>query len=424
MLTIPAGEKQMAIPDRFVVTTQAAYNYAASKFFADQQLCMILGLNGKIDEAVLARAVRLTLDLEPVLGCCFVENCGKPFWSRRSDLDHFELCKVSDGGSFNDFVNEAVRADVDPLVMVRVFREDGADIVCVKVNHSACDAGGLKQYVHLLSSVYSMLVAGEECSLKPNFGRRDQTQIFERVKPSKSALHGFPTPTWALPQEPDFERLHSFRVIPKTEFVAMKNYARRRKATITDVLLTAFYRLLFDLNSIGEDKPMINQVSIDLRRYLQGGKAEAICNLSVALYMSLERKRGETFESTLQRVREALNKVKEDSPGVDSARGLEYLYGQGYNGLEKYLSGSAEMGRKFNVTFPLLSNFGVLPDYQFGDLKLMKAYISSPIMYPPGLMPGFSTFNDEMTLSIGYCGQQNSLRIDRFINAYVAELPH
>jgi len=58
----------MAIPNKVKVTAQDAYNYAASKVFADQQLCMVLKLSGMLDEDTLTKAVRITLDLEPVLG--------------------------------------------------------------------------------------------------------------------------------------------------------------------------------------------------------------------------------------------------------------------------------------------------------------------------------------------------------------------
>ena len=74
---------------------------------------------------------------------------------------------------------------------------------------------------------------------------------------------------------------------------------------------------------------MILQVSIDLRRYLPNHKAEAICNLSGALYIALERKNGETFEGTLARVTASMNKLKENYPGLESAAGLEYLFSQG-----------------------------------------------------------------------------------------------
>ena len=168
---------------------------------------------------------------------------------------------------------------------------------------------------------------------------------------------------------------------------------------------------------------MMIQVSIDLRRYLPDRRAEAICNLSGALYVALERVLGEPFEGTLARVAAVMNKLKQDYSGIESAAGLEYLFSQGFMGLEKYLAESAEQGRKYNVTFPLLSNFGVLDGYRFGELHMTKGYITSPIMYPPGFMLGATTFNEEITLSIGYCGTENTKQIKRFLEAYLEELP-
>ncbi len=419
----------MVIPNTFKVTTQDAYNYAASKMFADQQLCMITKLSGMIDENVLGKAVRLTLDLEPVLGCRFVENCGSPFWERRGDLDQINFCLVAETESpeqaISGFVNEAIHADVDPLVALRVFREKEADTVCIKMNHSACDAGGLKEYVWLLSDVYSMLATCGRTSIQPNLGRRDQSQIFERTKDPKTlAMKGFPTPTWAFPQKAGIERLHAFSTISKDQFRTTKQYAHDKKATVNDLLLTALYRTFFAINNIAECKPMIFQVSIDLRRYLPNHKAEAICNLSGAIYLVLKRKNGENFEGTLARVVASMEKLKANHPGLESAAGLEYLFSQGYAGMEKYMVQSAEMGKKYNVTFPLLSNFGVLCDYHFGELQMNSGYISSPIMYQPGFMLGATTFNDEMTLSVGFCGEENIKPVRSFLDTFIAELPN
>ena len=168
---------------------------------------------------------------------------------------------------------------------------------------------------------------------------------------------------------------------------------------------------------------MLIQVSIDLRRYLPDCKAEAICNLSGALYVSLERKLGETFGKTLLRVSELMRKLKEDYPGVESAAGLEYLFSQGFAGMEKYMMQSAELGKKYHVTFPLLSNFGTIDQYNFGDLEILKGCISSPVMYYPGFMLGASTYNGTLTLSIGYCGLENTKQINKFLDAYMEELP-
>ena len=84
---------------------------------------------------------------------------------------------------------------------------------------------------------------------------------------------------------------------------------------------------------------------------------------------------------------------------------------------------AAQTGRKYNVTFPLLSNFGVICNYRFGELHTLKGYVSSPIMYPPGFMLGASTFNGEMMLSVGYCGRENTKQIENFLKTFFAELP-
>ncbi len=418
----------MDVPNKFTVTTQDAYNYAASKVFADQQLCMAIKLNGRLNEDMLAKAVRLSMDFEPVLGCRLVEDSGNPYWERRGDLDQTAICQVVETSlpqkALEAFVNKPIHADVDPLVLAKIFREKTADIVCIKMNHSACDAGGLKEYVSLLSDLYSMLSTCEHSSIQPNLGRRDQSQIFQHIKDSRTlAMKGFPRPTWTLPQKEGNEPLHSFKVIPKSQFEAIKKCAKDKKATVNDVLLTAMYRTLFAINNTKEGNPMMIQVSIDLRRYLPDRRAEAVCNLSGALYVALERKMGEPFEGTLVRVCAAMDKLKEDCPGLESAAGLEYLFSQGFAYMEKYMAESAAQGKKYNVTFPLLSNFGVLSKYHFGELELLNGYITSPIIYQPGFMLGASTFNDAMTLSVGYCGQENTKKVNEFLDDYVAELP-
>jgi NRPS condensation-like uncharacterized protein len=411
------------------VTAQDAYNYAASKAFADQQLCMVLKLSGRLDENVFAKAVRVTLDQEPVLGCRLVENSGNPVWERRSDLDQIKFCSVVETGSpeqaLHDFINKPVHADVDPLIMTGIFREENEDTICVKVNHSACDAGGVKEYVGILAKVYNALCTNRQFSSQPNLGRRDQSQVFEQIKDDlrSRVLKEFPRPTWTFPQKTGSEPLHSFSVIPQAQFEAIKKYAQDKKATVNDVLLTALYRTFFVLNNTADGIPMIHQVSIDLRRYCIGRKAEAICNLSGALYVALERKHDESFEETLERVVTVMNRFKQDYPGIESAAGLEYLFSQGYVKLEKYLVESAELCKKYNVTFPLLSNFGIINEHRFGDLYMTKGYITSPIMYPPGFMLGVSTFNEEMAFSIGYCGQENTKQVNAFLEELIAELP-
>jgi len=67
MSLIGIADVNMTIPKRFNITAQDSYNYLASKEFADQQLCMILKLSGRVDENLFVKAMLLSLDQEPIL---------------------------------------------------------------------------------------------------------------------------------------------------------------------------------------------------------------------------------------------------------------------------------------------------------------------------------------------------------------------
>ena len=119
----------MIIPNQLQVTAQDAYNYVSSKVFADQQLCAVLKFDGETNEEALAKAIRLTLDLEPVLGCRFNENNGNPFWERRQDLDQTKLCTVIEHvqveQALQAFINEPTHADSNPLVTAKIYGSPG-----------------------------------------------------------------------------------------------------------------------------------------------------------------------------------------------------------------------------------------------------------------------------------------------------------
>jgi NRPS condensation-like uncharacterized protein len=245
----------MAVPQRFNVTAQDVYNYLASKVFADQQLCMVLKLSGQVDENSFAKVMRLTLDQEPVLGSRFVENGSNPYWERREDIEQITISALVENSSpeqeIQAFINEAKHADVDPLITSRIFREKKTDTICVKVNHSVCDAGGLKEYVSILSDVYGMSLNNPNYCIKPNLlGRRDQSQVFDSIKDVDSVVPGAgPRPNWIFPQKEGTLPLHSILRLPRERFEAVKKYAHDKKATINDVLLTGLYRAFFEINN-------------------------------------------------------------------------------------------------------------------------------------------------------------------------------
>src|SRR5689334_18119186 len=108
---------------------------------SDGQLRCVLRLNGHLDAERLARAFRLSLDAEPVLGCRFVRHRGRCAWERRADLDCLPLCQTVDCAATDALDHELqhfLLAPMDPMAglvaTARLLRAD-SDTLAVKLHH-------------------------------------------------------------------------------------------------------------------------------------------------------------------------------------------------------------------------------------------------------------------------------------------------
>ncbi len=73
------------IPDRFRAVICDKMSFALMSLM-DYQIHFIAEFNGMLDEERLARAMRLMLDAEPVLGSRFVKHWRAPWWQREEGL--------------------------------------------------------------------------------------------------------------------------------------------------------------------------------------------------------------------------------------------------------------------------------------------------------------------------------------------------
>ena len=117
----------MEIPSAFPITLEDYFVHHFMPLIGDISPKFLVTLDGRIDEDRLRTAVRLSFDVEPILGCRFVERVWRPAWKRREDLDEVALCEVvagSDGGScLAQFLGTPIDVTRDPLVKVMVVRD-------------------------------------------------------------------------------------------------------------------------------------------------------------------------------------------------------------------------------------------------------------------------------------------------------------
>lgn len=399
-------------------------NYLTRYNMANFQIQAIIKLDGRLDFDKLKRAVRLSVDAEPVFGCRFVED-DPPYWKRLDNLDEITFCSLEETDNSDEavmrFLQSSLNMDNDPKVKIKLIRSEQYDILGVKVNQACCDGTGAKEYIQLLSNIYSCIDQEDGTFIpEPKIGgRKDQDRLFKELGITCPELRwnpllDIPKTMWTFPwiqRGGDSIRFAVCR-LPQGSLESIYQYGKSREATVNDLILTAFYRTMFRISKPVYSVPMDISSTVDLRRYLPDHKTEAIRNLSGGFITSIARIMNESFEGTLSRVVNATKKIKDRRTGVNNAMVEEYVEKTSFTYFHDYferMSQTSEISAKFptyigNVCFPGLSNLGYISKslIRFGKNVVTDAYIIPPVIRAPGFLLLASSYNGILTMSIGY----------------------
>jgi len=263
------------------------------------------------------RAVRLTVDAEPILACRWVEHWFRPSWRRRDDLDQAEFCEIRE--SWNSRADVEAFLEVPPDVPLRVLLlRAAADLICIKLDHRAGDGGATKDYAYLLADVYNRLCADPSYEPTPNVdGRRGMRQLRDRFGlGEKLRIFGLGLGTlrrlarttggWKFPR-PQSDALEGAHVtLDAARVRAIRGYALRRRATLSHVLVAALYRAIWHVRPQPSGGPLPITVPADLRRYLPAKRAVGLCNLNGMVVISIDRQSGESLDGAMTQVRDQM----------------------------------------------------------------------------------------------------------------------
>lgn len=432
-------------PDVLPANGHDIYNYVSRYGIGNFHSQAILEFDDKLDFDRLTRAVRMSVDAEPVLGCRFVEG-NPPYWKRLDNLDKVKftsLEEVSDvAPAIQSFLDRPLDMDKDPKIKINLIRSVSQDVLAIKANHACCDGTGIKEYIQLLSYLYSNIDSpSDEIISKPGRrGRKDQDRLFEVFRISDPDAFWIPgsdiyIPTWAFPwKQGTSNSTHIVMCrLPQEQLDKISSYAKARGATINDLILTAYYRAMLRMGQPVYGVPMGINVTIDLRRYLPDKKTEAIRNFSGSANTWISMVENESFGDTLSRVSYMMNEVKNGYPGLQSAIGLERLEKISFKDTLAYYQATSKVGKNMpdcpafygNRCIPALSNLGVISKQliKFGDANVVDYFIIPPVVSAPGLLMVACTYNDVLTLAAGYY-EKTVLRedIERLLNSMKDEL--
>lgn len=429
------GDADPQIPDRFPATVQDLFNYLG-RLWHDGQIRCVVRFAGQVDAARMARAARLTLDAEPVLGCRLVERPFRPYWQRRPDLDTLPLCPVAGGKDLDGQMWRFLTAPVDPctgpLVHVRIFR-GVTDTLCVKLDHGGGDGAGAMQTLTLLAATYRELAA--DAGYRPpayKHYERGQGQVFRRAGPLgvAGALRGlgFTRPAHRLPGygADASGRAIALRRVEAERLEAMRAYGRERQAKFNDLLVTAIYRALFARVNPRPGEPCLLALPVNLRRYLPPDHTLPVANLSGGNTYDLAYQPGESFEQTLARVVARSRRFKAQFPGLAGVMLQAILFAPGFAAARALIH--RIMGRAMAEGYmgPFLSNVGIIDEglIDFGDGTIADAFGLGVISFPPSLNVAASTFRGILTLTSGYCPTAIAPEVvEGFLDDIIHELP-
>ncbi|MBB6217964.1 NRPS condensation-like uncharacterized protein [Anaerosolibacter carboniphilus] len=401
------------IQNSYEANGQDCFNYIARYGISNVQIQGVIEFKDRINSILLQQAVRLSIDVEPILGCRFVENEKKAYWERFKNIDEitwytYEESEDKDK-AINDFLTDPLGLDGQQQVQVKLIHSSKGSTICIKVNHACSDAGGVKQYLYLLSELYTRLE--DDSKYRPLLveSRRDAKYYFDSLGIEEpmalfNPQQGSQQPTWAFPYHGlELSEMHieTLRFSPEN-FKRISTFAREKQVTINTMILTAFYRSMFDMLMPEQDEEMEIYVTTDLRKSVPEDKKQTICNLSSMMNVRIARIEEESIEKTLQRVAKAVDMLKSKDAGLSTAVMFEALGKIEYSHCLQILQGARKQAIESKKSSPLLSNIGVISILRFGNIDANDAYIVTPSMYAPGFMLGVSSYKNTLTLVVSY----------------------
>ena len=377
----------------------------------DHQVHFVVSLNGKVDSDVLKKAVLLTLEAVPILGSRFVEDGNPPYWQCIDRADYEKAFSFIESDDIDKDLERLLvsrtSALAGPQVLITLLRDRQFDVLNVVINHMVSDGAGFKQYMYLLASTYTGLLkdphyrpASSEDSSRSISQVLDQlstadmdtlSHLQNNTKDSEYVLKG------GEDGEAELRPYLQLGRLERPGYLMLKEYCGGKHFTVNDVVLAAYYRTLYRLLGIRRDVPLNISCSVDLRRYLPGKKAKAICNLSSWILCDIILGEAETFDDTAGRVHEVMEERKRNLPGLG---GLAMLNA----GLESFPYDAVRKVIRGELHFPIfaMTNLNVIDRdlLVFGDTSVADAFMTGSMKYHPHFQIGFSTFNDTITFSL------------------------
>lgn len=401
---------------QYKTTGQDWFNYISQGCTSNALIQYVMKVKGKINYPILEKAIRLSFDAEPILGCRFMEQDPCPTWETINNLEIYPLCPLitTDNAQqeIDKFLASELWVDKSPQLKACVIRDEKEDTICLKLNHAACDGAGAKYYLRLLEEIYRKIEANEIYIPPVREGKRTTQEFYKALnitnlkdtfQPGRAELPS----TWGFPTDENKDKPQRFTYeicrLEEQDFKALYKYSKNRGITINNIILSAYYLAMLNLVEIKEGLKEI-QFMIDLRKYLPSGITQTICNLSAIVNIELPVIEDNDLEKMVSITAEEMKKVMSEKPYIHSTIGGDLATAEGFYNVRDFINNDWEKIKISGKCTPMISNLGQLTPQllEFGTALIQDVYVVTPAFYAPAFMLGLSTYNDRLTLCASY----------------------
>lgn len=370
--------------------------------------------DGALDVERLARACELAVAAEPVLGCRLAPGRFGRWWKPVPGAGAAVLEVTRDPGRWEQLPRQALDPRREPQLKALLLREAAGDRLLFRVSHVAADARGTKDAVATVSRIYRRLGEDARYVPEPNArGSRSLRQV-SRALPWRALARGAVnllriaaqnrTPVHRVdlplgPREP-FTWVHRGLDGPRVRSLA--EWGKARAASLNDVVIAAFLWAIAAATAHEGTAHHRLQMTVDLRRYLDGGVAGGICNLSAFDYVELGTGPLGSFGEAVDEVARATAQRKRDWLGIVELVTGPLLFPLPIGALGRLFKAILERGHRNRTGANGLTNMGpIAPAVVDFDLLPRTARLLTPVIYPPLFACGMSGYAGSLELNCG-----------------------
>ncbi|WP_026881647.1 hypothetical protein [Clostridium akagii] len=400
--------------------------------FNDHQLHCVMKFDNKVQKDIMEKALTLMFQVVPILGSAFVEDSVEPYWEK-VEVSNFKdiLTIVENEEDFNNFITSRTNEFSGPQMKACIY-SSSKDSLAVIMNHMICDAAGFKEYMYLLSDLYSKLIEdfnyvpdhlfNGDRSLKrinQKFSLKEKINVLllQNKESNKSSDYKFP-----LSQGKDVKPFIVTNKISQIRFLTIKEYCKKYKVTINDVALAGLYRALYKMLRLDNNSELNVPIMVDMRRNLKVKNMDAICNLASTAITHIDYDINDNFTATVMKVNNDMNLKKTRFIGLNGFVKLSLIFR-----IFKYNRIKKMMKNLFKNPLIGMTNIGILDCKKliFEDSSIDEAFMCGSIKYKPYFQVALTSFKDTITFSTNLYGNAEDKKIiEEFLNLLVSELPN